>query len=140
MMMQIKKITILLAVLIAFSNTSNLYGQAFKDIPKAFRPNDLTKNNHILLIKVPHTNKRDINVLNEFFGEYYSGRFQVVKFSEPIDATYPDTAIYKYVLVIGSAIKEKDFNGISNKELFFDKATGYFIVSGSSLYIFDRTS
>jgi len=125
-----------------------------QDVANTFLPKDLMKNKRILLLKVPYTeeqtpynqekapytDKKSIDKLYEFMAENFSGRFEIVQSTESIDLIYPDTTIYKYVLVFAGAIKKDDFKNISNKENFFDKEDSSFFGSGSSLYIFDRTS
>lgn len=131
---------IFLLLMITGCATSNLYKIDAEEVAKTLLPKDLRKSNRILLLKVPSEEKKDIDNLNKFMTAYYSGKFEIVNVSRSIDKYYPDTSVYKYVLVIAGAIKEYDFQGISNKEIFFDKTDGSFSRSGSSLYIFDRSS
>lgn len=127
-------------LIIASCATSHVYKLDMEAIGKTFVPRDLRKNNRILLLKMPNDDDKELTNLNKFMTDNYSGKFEIVKLSRSIDKNYPDTSIYKYVLVFAGAIKETDFQGISNKEIFFDKTDGTFTRTGSSLYIFDRTS
>ncbi len=139
-------------ILLAFSTiTCDAVSQ---DVANTFVPKDLKKNNKTLLLKVPYnaattpynedkapyTDKKSIDKLKEFMVDNYSGQFAIVESSESIDISYPDTTIYKYVLVFSGALKQDDFKNISNKENFFDENDSSFIGIGSSLYIFDRSS
>lgn len=51
----------------------------------------------------------------------YPGRFEIVESSKTMDIFYPDTNIFKYVLVFAGALKQDDFKNISNKEFFLMK-------------------
>lgn len=70
----------------------------------------------------------------------YPGRFEIVESSKTMDIFYPDTNIFKYVLVFAESLKQDDLKNISNKEFFFDEKDSSFIGTGSSLYIFDSSS
>jgi len=106
---------------------------------KNFVPEDLHKGNKILLVKAILEGKRNIRLFKECMNNHYKGKYEFVPENVSLDKAFPDTGIYKYVLVISGALYEYDFNGISNRAQFFNSA-GEFVRTGSSLYIFDRTA
>ena len=106
----------------------------------AFVPKDLKTDNKILLVKVNEIERKKIQEYEKQFGKNYIGLFEIVPRNVSIDKSYPDVKLYKYVLVISGALSQQDFNGISNRELFFDQKDSSFIYRGSSLFIFDRSS
>ncbi|MEO8769098.1 MAG: hypothetical protein ABI402_03405 [Ferruginibacter sp.] len=109
-------------------------------IAKVFVPQDLKTNNKILLVKTNEYKRRKVIECKSQFRKNYKGLFQVVPGNVSMDSAYADLNIYKYVLVIDGALSKEDFNGISNRELFFDQKDSSFTKRGSSLYIFDRSS
>jgi len=106
----------------------------------AFVPKDLKTDNKILLVKINETERKKIEEFEKQFKKNYIGLFQVVPYYISIDESYPDLKLYKYVLVVGSALSKEDFTGISNKELFFGQKDSAFTKRGSALFIFDRSS
>ena len=106
----------------------------------AFVPKDLKTDNKILLVKINETERKKIKEFEKQFEKNYTGLFQIVPYYISVDESYPDVKLYKYVLVIGSALSKQDFTGISNKELFFFLKDSSFTKRGSALFIFDRSS
>lgn len=109
-------------------------------VTESFIPKDLKDSGNVLLVKVRDYESYKIKKYQKLFSKEYTGEFHIVPFNVLIDQTYPDVKRYKYVLVIAGGIRPEDFSGISDRDNFFDKNDGSFMYTGSSLYIFDRSS
>jgi len=107
------------------------------DIPKNFAPPNL--HTTILLVKTSFDEKSVSRSFCKCMDQYYTGRYEHLPTAKLLDKNYPDTSIYRYVLVLEGSLYAPDFNGISNKAIFFD-SSGSFSGAGSRLFIFDRSS